>query len=141
MVSYTADALIIIDTVVIVVITINYDAMDKEVAAPSYIKEAAVEEADKEMAVIAHIEASPTNAVTLAEKRLLRKIDFRVLPMPILLVGLSSIDRVNISSARVAGMAEDLDLGGNRYNVVVLGRLLFFPFLSLYSAKEFSEGR
>lgn len=101
----------------------NHSAMDKEVAASSYVNEDLVEEANKE-SVIAHIDASPTNAVTSAEKRLLRKIDWRVLPIPILLVGLSSIDRTNIASARVAGMATDLDLGGNRYNVAVSGKWL-----------------
>lgn len=96
-------------------------SMDKGVTGPSYVSEDAVEEGTKE-SMIAHIDESPTNAVTPAEKRLLRKIDWRVLPIPILLVGLSSIDRTNIASARVAGMAEDLDLGGNRYNIAVSGR-------------------
>jgi len=97
--------------------------MDKEVKASSYVNEDPVDEGKKEL-VIAHIDASPNNAVTSAEKRLLRKIDWRVLPIPILLVGLSSIDRTNIASARVAGMAKDLDLGGNRYNIAVSGRWL-----------------
>lgn len=125
----------------------NSDSMGRKVAAPSDAKVAPVEEADKESMVIAHIEASPTNAVTLAEKRLLRKIDFRVLPMPVLLVGLSSIDRVNISSAKVAGMAKDLDLGGTRYNIVVLGGLLLSlsPCLCLClylcSVQDLSERR
>lgn len=101
----------------------NPGVMDKKVSAPSSLKEAPVEGVNKEVD-FSTIETYATNAVTPAEKRLLRKIDFRVLPIPVLLVGLSSIDRVNISSARVAGMAEDLDLGGNRYNIVVLGTCL-----------------
>lgn len=106
----------------------NPDAMDKKEAAPASLKEVPVEEANKE-AEFAHIEPFPTNAVTPAEKRLLRKIDFRVLPIPILLVGLSSIDRINISSAKVAGMDTDLGLSGPRYNIVVLGRrFLSLPF-------------
>lgn len=88
--------------------------------ASSYVNEDPEKSINKET-VIAHIDASPTNAVTEAEKRLLRKIDWRVLPIPILLIGLSSIDRTNIASARVAGMATDLDLYGNRYNIAVSG--------------------
>jgi hypothetical protein len=97
--------------------------MDKEVAAASYASKDHGEEGNKE-SVIGHVDPAPTNAVTQAEKRLLRKIDWRVLPIPIMLVGLSSIDRTNIASARVAGMAKDLDLYGNRYNVAVSGRWL-----------------
>lgn len=103
--------------------------MDKKFSAPSSLKEAPVEGINQEVD-FSNIETFPTNAVTPAEKRLLRKIDLRVLPIPVLLVGLSSIDRVNISSAKVAGMDKDLDLGGTRYNIVVLGT---WPFLlSLY---------
>lgn len=98
----------------------NSSAMDKEVAALSSVNEAQIE-ATKEDTEIAQIEAHPTNVKTAAEKRLLRKIDWRVLPIPIMLVGLSSIDRVNIGSAKVAGMSKDLELSGNKYNIAVLG--------------------
>lgn len=102
--------------------------MDKKVEVSSSINEAQMEEANKGEE-FAQAETFPSDDVTKAEKRLLRKIDLRVLPIPILLVGLSSIDRVNISSAKVAGMDKDLDLGGTRYNVVVLGRLLVLLLL------------
>ncbi|TPX12695.1 uncharacterized protein E0L32_000872 [Thyridium curvatum] len=101
--------------------------MDKKVEASSSINEAQMEEANKGEE-FAQAETFPSDDVTKAEKRLLRKIDLRVLPIPILLVGLSSIDRVNISSAKVAGMDKDLDLGGTRYNVVVL---VFFTTYAL----------
>lgn len=97
--------------------------MDK-VLAPSLN-----EETNTKDEVLAHTETYPSNAVSPAEKRLLRKIDFHVLPILIMLVGLSSIDRINISAAKVAGMDKDLNLGGNRYNIVVLGKWLLFPFL------------
>ncbi|RVX72360.1 hypothetical protein B0A52_04565 [Exophiala mesophila] len=91
---------------------------DKDVAAASFVNDDSLEDA-KKGTVVAEIDASPTSVVTPAEKRLLRKIDWRVLPIPIMLVGLSSIDRTNIASARVAGMSDDLDLQGNRYNIAV----------------------
>ncbi|KAM0665104.1 hypothetical protein ACQRIU_006257 [Beauveria bassiana] len=106
------------------------DAKDKNAATPSNVTNAVRKEIDKESVLVAHIQASPSSVVTLAEKRLLRKIDFRVLPIPILLVGLSSIDRVNISSAKVAGMAQDLNLGGARYNIAVLA------FFTTYALSE-----
>lgn len=70
---------------------------------------------------ISHTAFEPTVA---ERKRLLRRIDIRVLPWLTLLYALSLFDRTNIASARVAGMAEALDLVGNRYNVAVL---VFFP--------------
>lgn len=100
----------------------NSNAMDKQDAAPSHVRDVQ-EEHEKQSGMASHIEEPPINALKLAEKRLLRKIDFHVLPIPILLVGLSSIDRVNIASAKVAGMAKDLNLVGSRYNVAVLGWL------------------
>ncbi|KAM3527278.1 hypothetical protein MY4038_006437 [Beauveria bassiana] len=106
------------------------NAKDNNAATPSNITNALREEIDKESVLVARIQASPSSVVTLTEKRLLRKIDFRVLPIPILLVGLSSIDRVNISSAKVAGMAQDLNLGGARYNIAVLA------FFTTYALSE-----
>lgn len=97
--------------------------LDKEMVASSYVDEDLEQRVNKET-VIAQIDASASNAVTAAEKQLLRKIDWRVLPIPILLIGLSSIDRTNIASARVAGMETDLDLYGNRYNIAASGRWL-----------------
>ena len=102
---------------------------DKDVAAASFVNDDSLEDA-KKGTVVAEIDASPTSVVTPAEKRLLRKIDWRVLPIPIMLVGLSSIDRTNIASARVAGMSDDLDLQGNRYNIAVSGRSILSPSIS-----------
>jgi MFS family permease len=65
------------------------------------------------------------DAASLArENRLVRKIDFRVLPPLAIMFAISIIDRINIGSARVLGMNKDLQLTGNRYNVCLL---LFFP--------------
>lgn len=55
------------------------------------------------------------------EKRILRKIDLRLLPIIVGLHTISLIDRTNISSARVAGLDEDLQLTiGYRASVVLL---------------------
>lgn len=56
-----------------------------------------------------------------AEKRLLRKIDLRLIPLIIMLHTISLVDRTNISSARVAGLDEDLGLSvGYRASIVTL---------------------
>lgn len=58
---------------------------------------------------------------TKAEKRLLRKIDLRLIPIVVLLHTVSLIDRTNISAARVAGLDEDLGLTiGYRASIVTM---------------------
>ncbi|KIW98604.1 uncharacterized protein Z519_00265 [Cladophialophora bantiana CBS 173.52] len=54
-----------------------------------------------------------------AEKRLLRKIDLRLIPIVVLLHTVPLIDRTNISAARVSGLDEDPDLTiGYRASIV-----------------------
>ncbi|KAF2846543.1 phthalate transporter-like protein [Plenodomus tracheiphilus IPT5] len=61
----------------------------------------------------------------IEEKRLLRKVDWRLLPILGALYSIALIDRTNISNARVAGMGADLSLQiGDRYTIVLV---LFFP--------------
>lgn len=70
----------------------------------------------------------------IEEKKLIRKIDWRLLPILGALYSISFIDRGNIGVARVAGMGQDLQLQiGNRYTIILV---LFFPtyfFLELPS--------
>lgn len=59
-------------------------------------------------------------------RRLLRKIDYRLLPPLTVLYILAFIDRSNIGNARVAGMNEDLGLTGPQYNMALT--VFFFPY-------------
>lgn len=59
-------------------------------------------------------------------QRLLRKIDFHILPFISLLYLLSFLDRANIGNARIAGMAVDAKLTGLRYNVIAA--VFFIPY-------------
>ncbi|KAI9763517.1 MAG: hypothetical protein M1840_000470 [Geoglossum simile] len=61
------------------------------------------------------------------EKKLIRKVDYRLLPILGALYAISLIDRVNISNARVAGMGKDLHLQiGSRYSIVLV--VFFIPY-------------
>ncbi|KAE9362545.1 major facilitator superfamily protein [Stipitochalara longipes BDJ] len=61
-------------------------------------------------------------------RKLLRKVDLRLMPGLGLLYTVSLIDRVNLSVARIAGMDADLKLSiGNRYSVVTL--ILFVTYI------------
>jgi hypothetical protein len=58
-------------------------------------------------------------------RRFVLKMDWRILPILGLIYALSIIDRINIGSAKVLGMEEDLNLGdGPRYSIILM---LFFP--------------
>ncbi|KAJ4228773.1 hypothetical protein NW757_014112 [Fusarium falciforme] len=58
--------------------------------------------------------------------KVLRKIDWRLLPMLTLLYTLSYLDRGNIGNAKVAGMNEDLGLSSKQYNLILT--LFFIPY-------------
>ncbi|KAG8767274.1 hypothetical protein FRC15_005797, partial [Serendipita sp. 397] len=67
---------------------------------------------------------------TTHEKRILRKLDWHILPLVSLLYLLSFLDRSNIGNARVAGMVTDLHLVGLQYNTAAA------VFFILYCAAE-----
>ncbi|GAA5885821.1 hypothetical protein JCM6882_007573 [Rhodosporidiobolus microsporus] len=80
---------------------------------------------DKEKAVDVHHdyaskEAAPVDDVYFTpqeEKKLIRKIDFKLIPFLSLLYLLSFLDRVNIGQARLAGLEADLGMSGNDYQI------------------------
>ncbi|EMC98131.1 hypothetical protein BAUCODRAFT_574206 [Baudoinia panamericana UAMH 10762] len=57
------------------------------------------------------------------QKRILRKVDFRLVPLLALLYLVAFIDRSNIGNAKIAGLSKDLKLKGLQYNTAVT---LFF---------------
>lgn len=62
------------------------------------------------------------------ERKLVRKIDLRLLPLFTILYLLSFLDRGNIGNAKIEGLAEDLNLKGNEYNMCLT---IFFIFYAL----------
>lgn len=54
-----------------------------------------------------------------AEKKLVRKIDLRLIPMVIIMYVMNYLDRNNIAAARLGGLEEDLNLIGNQYQTSV----------------------
>ncbi|KAH6885642.1 major facilitator superfamily domain-containing protein [Coprinopsis sp. MPI-PUGE-AT-0042] len=59
-------------------------------------------------------------------QRVLRKMDWHLLPFISLLYLLSFLDRSNIGNARIAGMADDVGLTGLKYNIVAA--VFFVPY-------------
>lgn len=54
-----------------------------------------------------------------AERKLLWKLDFTVMPILWLLYLVCFVDRSNIGNAKIQGMEEELNLGGQKYNIAV----------------------
>lgn len=50
----------------------------------------------------------------VAEKKLLRKLDWNIAPVLMILFLISYLDRSNIGNAAIAGMTQDLHLVGNQ---------------------------
>lgn len=61
------------------------------------------------------------------KKVIIRKVDFRLVPMLVLLYLIAYLDKTNIGNAKIEGMTEDLSLHGIQYNVVVA--IFFIPFV------------
>ncbi|RIA98946.1 major facilitator superfamily domain-containing protein [Glomus cerebriforme] len=63
------------------------------------------------------------------EKKLLRKMDFRIVPLLTFLYLLSFLDRVNIGNAKVAHIEDDIGLIGSQFNICLsiffVGYILF----------------
>jgi hypothetical protein len=55
--------------------------------------------------------------IAALEVKVRRKIDFRLLPMIVLMYILNYLDRNNISSAKLAGLTKDLHLVGDQFQV------------------------
>lgn len=61
-------------------------------------------------------------------RRVVRKIDLRLLPVLATIYSFALIDRVNLPNARIAGMDEDLGLSiGNRYTLISM--MFFVPYV------------
>lgn len=61
------------------------------------------------------------------EAALVRKIDFRVIPILCILYLLAFLDRVNIANARSFGLVEELKLGGVEFNTCLT--IFFVPYI------------
>uniref|UniRef100_A0A0W0G555 Major facilitator superfamily (MFS) profile domain-containing protein n=1 Tax=Moniliophthora roreri TaxID=221103 RepID=A0A0W0G555_MONRR len=53
------------------------------------------------------------------QKRILRKLDYHILPCLTLLWLVNYLDRSNVGNARIVGLERDLNLRGNQFNVAV----------------------
>lgn len=50
------------------------------------------------------------------ENHVYRKLDWNLMPLIFVLYSLSVLDRANLGNAKIAGMKDDIDLSGRRYD-------------------------
>ena len=67
---------------------------------------------------LTRLPAVPADERAKLERKLVRKIDLRILPMIILMYILNYLDRNNIASARVQGLQADLQLSDVQYQYI-----------------------
>ncbi|KAL4895493.1 major facilitator superfamily domain-containing protein [Aspergillus ambiguus] len=63
------------------------------------------------------------------KKRVMQKVDLRLVPMLSVLYLISHLDRSNIGNAKILGLPEDLGLSGLQYNIAL--SLFFIPYVLL----------
>ena len=72
-----------------------------------------------------HDEADLNDVVV---KKLIRKIDYRLIPPLAFLYAIALVDRNNLPNARLAGMDQELGISiGNRYTFLIM--MFFIPYI------------
>lgn len=102
-----------------------------------------MEEPKRELEVIEDVHHDPKQFATEEqaptaeeEARVVRKLDWRLMPMIFLIYMLSVLDRSNLGNAYVAGLTNSIDLSGNRY--AMLGTVFYIScgFLTFYQLRH-----
>lgn len=79
-----------------------------------------IENVDRKPKELEEGETAPTAD---EEARIIRKLDWRLMPMIFVIYMLSVLDRSNLGNAYVAGLRESIDLSGDRY--AMLGTVFY----------------
>lgn len=86
------------------------------------------------------VEAETYTIDPAAERRLVRKFDFRILPILTVIYLCNALDKSNLGNAKTNGLEEDLGmLGTNQYNIILsiffVPYVLTAPFLAILGKK------
>lgn len=69
--------------------------------------------------------------ISSLEASIRRKLDWHLLPLCILIHLSAQIDRSNMGNARIMGMAEDIQLTGNRFNIALTAFFTTYIFFEM----------
>jgi len=90
--------------------------VEKETATGAYGASTPPEVLEPELKELAHIPTDFILPTVEEENAVIRKLDWRLLPYVFLLYTLSVLDRSNLGNAKLAGLANAVNLGGWNYN-------------------------
>ncbi|KAI0362467.1 major facilitator protein [Trametes cingulata] len=96
-------------------------------AGQDAIETASVSKETRESSVYAESGGYKAQYPDVNEAKLVRKIDFRVVPMISILYLLAFLDRVNVSNAVLFSLKQDLKLTGNQFNTAIV--IFFIPYV------------
>ncbi|KAJ3533624.1 hypothetical protein NMY22_g7259 [Coprinellus aureogranulatus] len=94
-------------------------------------RQGSVEAIEQSSTLKESVEDSPADAPEIdpeAERKFVRKLDWILLPLFIVIYGLNYIDRTAIGNARIAGLEKDLGMHGTQLNVALT---IFYTFYIL----------
>lgn len=98
--------------------------IDKPTPEVEYLEADSYEAPEKEL---------HSDFLDIDERKLLRKIDLRLIPLFTVLYLLSFLDRGNIGNAKIEGLADDLNLKGNQYNLCLTIFFIFYASMEIPS--------
>lgn len=105
---------------------------DEKLAGDGYPVSTSVKDVEKDLSDTGPPSPSSLTIDPKAEARLVRKLDFTIFPILYILYMLSFLDRINISNARIQGLATELGMTtNNHFNIA-----LFVSFLSPTSTHQ-----
>ncbi|KAH7109889.1 major facilitator superfamily domain-containing protein [Dendryphion nanum] len=107
----------------------NNAMLVEDIVHPPQVQEASSVELDALDKTEAYQEGASQGFTLEEQNRIMRKVDWRVVPLLTFLYLVSFIDRSNIGNAKIAGMNSDLNLHGLQYNAAVT--LFYVPYTLL----------
>ena len=75
---------------------------------------------DEQIPLPAELAHMSREDLDILDKKLVRKIDMRLMPIVILMFWLNILDRNSIANAKIAGLPEDLKISNSQYNTVLM---------------------
>lgn len=88
-----------------------------------------MDRSDEKSIRLAVEEAQPESVKRIEPHRVLRKLDWRLLPFVSWLYLLAFMDRTNVGNAKIAGLTTDLHLTGVQFNLT--SAMFFIPYCLL----------
>ncbi|CZR70050.1 related to nicotinamide mononucleotide permease [Phialocephala subalpina] len=86
-----------------------------------------IEDVAREKEVPKEVQVRISRFTKEEEEAVIRKLDWHLMPLIFVLYSLSVLDRSNLGNAKVAGMQNDIDIGGNRYSW--LGTIFYISYI------------